>query len=201
MPSSRASRLPVIALLLTVLSTSSALAADTDHWIGTWGASPNLFQAFGAAEPPAPLKNQTVREKLRISAGGDRIVVRFSNEMGTEPLVIGTATVARAGEGAAIDPASLFLTGVYVRTTAGVKVIAALGDSITDGTASTPHTYNSWPDQFAARVGGRIAVINEGIRCPRSDAYGLPRPARRTSSYARSGPAFAADRLRALLHR
>jgi len=48
-------------------------------------------------------------------------------------------------------------------------VILALGDSITDGAASTPHSYNSWPDHLAQRLSGRgtghrdMAVINHGI--------------------------------------
>jgi lysophospholipase L1-like esterase len=62
----------------------------------------------------------------------------------------------------------VFLTGVYVLTDARVNVIAALGDSITDGAASTPHTYHSWPDYFAARVAGsdmagELAIVNHGI--------------------------------------
>ena len=62
----------------------------------------------------------------------------------------------------------VYLTGVYVSTTEDVTVVAALGDSITDGAASTPHSYNSWPDHFAARVasgadGRKIAVVNHGI--------------------------------------
>ena len=45
-----------------------------------------------------------------------------------------------------------------------MAVVATLGDSITDGTASTPHSYNAWPDHFAARVAAdNIAVVNHGI--------------------------------------
>jgi lysophospholipase L1-like esterase len=222
-------------------------AEDQGHWVGTWGASPFGFQAFGPAQPPAPFADQTLRQKLRISVGGEQIRVRFSNELGMAPLEIGAATVALARDGAAIDTASLrtvtfggetsitippgapalsdpvdlavadlaelavsiylpeeaapatlhmgrtayiggngdrttsaalpdaelstnhvFLTGVYVLTDEQVSVIAALGDSITDGAASTPHTYNSWPDHFAARVAdsdmaGELAIVNHGI--------------------------------------
>ena len=49
-------------------------------------------------------------------------------------------------------------------TNESVAVVAALGDSITDGAASTPHSYNSWPDHFAARVAAaNIAVVDQGI--------------------------------------
>jgi lysophospholipase L1-like esterase len=225
---------------------ATVVAAAEPHWIGTWGASPFGFQGFGPAAAPTPFADQTLRQKLRISVGGDQVRVRFSNELGTTPLVIGAATVALATGDSSIDSASMktltfggatsitippgapaltdavdmnvadltelaisiylpeeaapatlhmgrstyvatgdatgaasldgaelttnhvFLTGVYVRTTDDAAVVVTLGDSITDGTASTPHTYSSWPDQFAARVatgsGGRkIAVVNHGI--------------------------------------
>jgi lysophospholipase L1-like esterase len=224
---------------------AAAVTAEP-HWIGTWGESPFGFQSFGPAAAPMPLNDQTLRQKLRISVGGDQLRIRFSNELGTTPLVIGAATVALATGDSSIDSASLhalsfggassisippgapvlsdavdmnladltelaisiylpeeaapatmhmgrstyvaagdatqaaslddaqlttnhvFLTGVYVHTTEDAAVLVTLGDSITDGTASTPHTYSSWPDQFAARVatgaGGRkIAVVNHGI--------------------------------------
>lgn len=237
----------LLSFLCVLLLPLSAFTQDGEHWIATWGASPFGFRAFGPAQAPEPFTNQTLRQKLRISVGGDQVRVRLSNELGTTPLVIGAATVAVAGDESAIEreslrpltfggaasitipagapalsdpvdlavedlaelaisiflpeasaPATLhmgrtsyvstagdftraaalrdaelttnhtFLTGVYVRTTGNAAVVATLGDSITDGTASTPHTYNSWPDQFAARVaagaaGRKIAVVNQGI--------------------------------------
>lgn len=234
--------LTLLCLILAGCARDGATAADS-RWVATWGSSPFGFLAFGAAPAPGPFANQTVRQKLRISVGGDQVRIRFSNELGTSPLVIGAATVAFAGADSAIDPASLrpltfggarsiaipagapalsdavdlavndlaelavslylpeetapatmhmgrtayvsspgdftqatdlqgaelttnhvFLTGVYVRTTENVAVVAALGDSITDGAGSTPHSYNSWPDHLAARVAGEnVAVVNHGI--------------------------------------
>jgi lysophospholipase L1-like esterase len=63
----------------------------------------------------------------------------------------------------------VFMTGICVTAPEGTGVIVALGNSITDGAASTPHTYNSWPDHLAERLVHRtgehraMAVINEGI--------------------------------------
>jgi len=46
-------------------------------------------------------------------------------------------------------------------------VIVAIGDSITDGTRSTPNTNNRWPDLLAKRIaqsaGPKLAVLNAGI--------------------------------------
>jgi lysophospholipase L1-like esterase len=44
----------------------------------------------------ADLVNATVREVVRVSVGGGRLRLRFSNEGGTEPLVLGSVHVATA---------------------------------------------------------------------------------------------------------
>ncbi|MGO1078096.1 SGNH/GDSL hydrolase family protein [Inquilinus sp. CA228] len=75
-------------------------ASAQDSWIGSWGASP----AFPVGRE---LNNSTVRQLVRLSAGGSHVRVRFTNETGTEPLVIGAATIARPGNApGSIDPAS-----------------------------------------------------------------------------------------------
>ncbi|WP_026873960.1 SGNH/GDSL hydrolase family protein [Inquilinus limosus] len=87
------------ACLLAVLAGPGAAAAQ-DSWIGSWGASP--------AFPVGPeLNNATIRQVVRLSAGGSQVRVRFTNETGTQPLVIGAATIARPGNApGSIDPAS-----------------------------------------------------------------------------------------------
>src|SRR6185437_12944749 len=45
----------------------------------------------------ADLTNVTLREVIRTSVGGERLRLRFSNEAGTEPLVLGSVHVAEAG--------------------------------------------------------------------------------------------------------
>ena len=60
-----------------------------------------------------------------------------------------------------------FLDAVDVMAPAGTRVIAAFGDSITDGTASTLNGDDRWPDVFARRMhaayGSRVSVVNAGI--------------------------------------
>jgi lysophospholipase L1-like esterase len=217
----------------------------------------------GRGGPPATLNNQTVRQILHTSLGGNRIRVVLSNAFGTAPLKVGAAHVAlrecadaKAGctrssdtaiAGAAksltvngstaftvlagaslvsdpvdlavpaladvvVDlflpddvtggpspltwhqgssqsayisagntsgaakveatsrPASWFLLSrlEVVAPSANAGVIAAFGDSITDGAVSSVDTNNRWPDHLARRLaaqkGGRpMAVINQGI--------------------------------------
>ncbi|MGO4128643.1 SGNH/GDSL hydrolase family protein [Inquilinus sp. YAF38] len=88
------------AVLLAGLAGLAGPASAQDSWIGSWGASP--------AFPVGPeLNNATIRQLVRISAGGSKVRVRFTNETGTQPVVIGAATIARPGNArGSIDPAS-----------------------------------------------------------------------------------------------
>jgi lysophospholipase L1-like esterase len=63
--------------------------AASPKWIGSWAAPP--------VGPGKAYSNQTIRQVVRLSAGGDQIRIRLTNEYGTNPLAIGAATVAIAG--------------------------------------------------------------------------------------------------------
>jgi lysophospholipase L1-like esterase len=61
-----------------------------------------------------------------------------------------------------------FLTDVEVTASRHTGAIVAFGDSITDGTGSTPDTNNRWPNHLANRLlagngDHRMAVLDEGI--------------------------------------
>ena len=91
------------ALSASLIFTSVAVHAD--DWIGTWTAS---VQPVWEPDFPVPtniprnLWNQTVRQTVRASIGGKQVRVVFTNEYGTQPLLIGAAHVALADKGAAI---------------------------------------------------------------------------------------------------
>ena len=58
------------------------------------------------------------------------------------------------------------LSRVEVVAAARATAVAAFGDSITDGTRSTPDTNNRWPDHLARRLasrGGGVAMMNVAI--------------------------------------
>jgi lysophospholipase L1-like esterase len=87
---------------LALVTTSLPLLAQ-DAWIGTWGASPLPPNVAAGPFPATPsFENQTIRQIVRISAGGDRLRLRLTNEYGTAPLEIGAARVAIADGEAAI---------------------------------------------------------------------------------------------------
>ena len=70
-----------------------------EHWVGSWFAPvhPPFAGAEGMEMFPSqliPLDAQTLRQIVRVSAGGDRARVRISNLYGVEPLTIGAAHLA-----------------------------------------------------------------------------------------------------------
>ena len=72
-------------------------------WTGTWATTPTGTPASDTTA----FEDETLRQVVRVSIGGDRVRIRLSNEFGDRPLVIGEARIARpAGGGPAsrIDP-------------------------------------------------------------------------------------------------
>jgi lysophospholipase L1-like esterase len=66
-------------------------------------------------------------------------------------------------QGVALTRSWFLLSRVEVAAAPRVGAIAAFGDSITDGTRSTPDTNNRWPDHLARRIGTGFAVMNVAI--------------------------------------
>lgn len=86
--------------LLLGLATFAAAATNTHRftWVDSWAASPDA---------PGPLlKTQTVRQIVRMSAGGTLLRIRLSNLFGTTPLTIGPVHVAQQASGADTVPGS-----------------------------------------------------------------------------------------------
>jgi lysophospholipase L1-like esterase len=94
------------ALGCLLLFVAPVAGASPNAWIATWAASP---------EPADPdphdallqIEDQTVRERVRVSIGGSQICVRLSNEYGTTPLLLGSATVAMPDGVAGVRPGSI----------------------------------------------------------------------------------------------
>ena len=100
----------VVFFWLAVMTASfgwslNALAAETqsgnDHWINTWTAGPMPPWAGGPL--PVGFFDQTVRQVVRISLGGDKVRVRLSNEFGFRPVEVGAAHLALAAAAGAIQ--------------------------------------------------------------------------------------------------
>ncbi|HEY1898192.1 MAG TPA: SGNH/GDSL hydrolase family protein [Steroidobacteraceae bacterium] len=227
--------------------------------------APPPFRPIG---PPAPLDNPgnvpvdtstpelsnvTVRQVVRISLGGSRLRLRFSNEASAEALPLTAVHVGEAGPDGTVVPGSdrlvtfagqtsvvlpaeapvlsdpvdlptraleklyvsthlpgmvptrsprslfeyvagrpgdytgwatlpgarlmripAYVTLVEVQTSTAAGVIVALGDSITQGSASTANAFRGWPDRLAERLATQHwAVVNAGIGGNRLLRYGV----------------------------
>jgi lysophospholipase L1-like esterase len=85
-------------ITLAALATSTSLClAGAAHaeWLESWGASPLPPTLAGGFFGPSPsFENQTIRQVVRLSAGGSSVRVSLTNEYGSAPLKVGAATVS-----------------------------------------------------------------------------------------------------------
>ena len=137
---------------------------------GEWTWSDPVDLPF-AADPDSPL---LAGRKLAVSfhvAGESGPMTWHAKALQTSYATApGDGTRGRE-EGEAAFPFStaswFFLDAVDVMAPAGTPVVVALGDSITDGTASTMNGDDRWPDVLARRLhaahGNRVSVVNAGI--------------------------------------
>jgi lysophospholipase L1-like esterase len=98
--------LRICVLLSLFLFVLGPVTGSTNTWIASWAASPQS----GSPNPREALlniDNQTVRERVRISIGGSQIQLRFSNEFGSSPLVIGSVTVAVPTDASSVEQKSI----------------------------------------------------------------------------------------------
>jgi lysophospholipase L1-like esterase len=72
------------------------------HWVVAWQGSPMTGGTFFSPGCPSDvgLTNQTIRNVVYLSAGGDKVRVRISNAFGATPLNVGAATVGISAGGA-----------------------------------------------------------------------------------------------------
>ncbi|MFG3015058.1 GDSL-type esterase/lipase family protein [Streptomyces cinerochromogenes] len=174
--------LAVSASALTALVTRPApagagtAAGAGRHWVNTWTGMPQLTEP--ANLPPAPytgeksvLVDTTLRQTVRVTAGGPRIRLRFSNAYGDTPLPLTAVTVAlprggRAGVDA-VEPGSLRRVTFAGRDSVTVPVGAQM---VSD------------PLDFELRAGSELTVTAYTARGQASLAL-TSHPGSRTTSY------------------
>jgi len=98
--------LPVALLVSGFFTTctagSKADSASGTRWVGTWTTSPQLVETGN--NPPAPgLANNTLRQVLRSSIGGDTLRLLLSNKFGSGPVTFHEVHIAVSTGAGAID--------------------------------------------------------------------------------------------------
>ncbi|MGW5734707.1 MULTISPECIES: SGNH/GDSL hydrolase family protein [Streptomyces] len=116
----RTSAVAVTAAL--ALTAGLGLAVTGAHASGPRGSKPSAGPAWTAAWAASPQRastgfkpnwsedgfsGQTLRQVVRVTAGGERARIRLSNAYGTSPLHVAGASVARTTKGAAVEEGSL----------------------------------------------------------------------------------------------
>jgi lysophospholipase L1-like esterase len=173
------SHLAVGAASVALRQKDSATVAGSNRAL-TFGGTPATTVAAGAIAISDPVT-------LTVSPFADLAIDLFlpgDTAASTSPLTthnnaLQTNYISTTGNhaGAGDFPVSkttqawFFLSAVEVTAPAQVGAVVAFGDSITDGSLSTPDTNNRWPDHLARRLivtgGGNAAqpmgVLNEGI--------------------------------------
>jgi lysophospholipase L1-like esterase len=116
-----------IVVALIVLAPAFGAKKNADNWVATWTtalvirpvgpppagpppAGPNgAPPANGPPRPPPPatVQDQTLRQIVHTTIGGDKVRVVLSNAFGTVPLDIGGAALAIQRDGASVEPASI----------------------------------------------------------------------------------------------
>lgn len=155
---------------------AAGAAGAAVSWIGTWASAQQLTEE--ANEPPAPgLTGNTLRQIVRVSIGGQRVRLRFSNRYGTTPVTFNRAHCAVSNGGNSIDPG----TDSQLRFGGAASVSIPAGQSVVSDAFD-----------FALAPLSKLAVsIHFGAT---SDAI-TGHPGSRTTSYLQSGDAASAASL------
>lgn len=85
-----------LAMALGGEALASASVSERTHWVTSWYAAPQSGWDSSFPLPmnvPAYLDNQSLRETVRLSAGGKRVRLVFSNRYGRKPALLGEACV------------------------------------------------------------------------------------------------------------
>jgi lysophospholipase L1-like esterase len=167
--------LPILLIvLLASLSLSFCSAKPTgistpaEKWVGTWSTAPQLVEP--ANNPPSPgLSNNTLRQIVHVSIGGDSLRMRFTNEFSTSPVTLKSVHIAVSTGSGTIDTTTdetIYFNGMP-------EVTMAPGTAIT-----------SDPFQFPLQPLSDVAItIYFGSTSP--DVTG--HPGSRTTSYLLTG--------------
>jgi lysophospholipase L1-like esterase len=110
----------IACVMAGVFLSNAATGQSRQMWLGAWGHAPRSYSPgeLTAAPDTAPnlppaqgnillaYENVTVRQTARISAAAKGFRLRFSNEFGEKPVLLGGVSVALAGRDGAIVPGS-----------------------------------------------------------------------------------------------
>jgi lysophospholipase L1-like esterase len=100
----------IVFLLGVMLFSFSLLGYATSDlsniWVGTWSTAPQLVEPGNM--PPSPgLNNNTLRQVIRVSIGGDSLRIRFSNVFSNSTVTMKAVKIAVSTGGSTIDASTM----------------------------------------------------------------------------------------------
>ena len=96
-----------VIMLLFIFFTGNINAKNNTSkvWTGSWATAPQLVEPNNM--PPAPgLENNSLRQVIRVSIGGDVVRVRFANTFSKQPITLKNVAIAVSKDGSEIDAAT-----------------------------------------------------------------------------------------------
>lgn len=99
--SARIGAMLAVFAILHASPAAQAAGAAPGHWVTSWYAAPQPVWGANFVLPtgiPAQVENQTIRQTIRLSTGGRRLRLVFSNRYGEETVRIGAVRLT-VGEG------------------------------------------------------------------------------------------------------
>ena len=92
-------------LMVIAVSCTNTKNTKTEKWVGTWACAP---YAADQHMPPAPyLENNTLRQVVRVSIGGNQLRLKFSNRTCSTPVTMKAVNIAVSTGGSTIDSTSV----------------------------------------------------------------------------------------------
>jgi len=161
-------------LLLACPTLALGQPSAPTRWVASWGSAQMVPTAENALSP-ARAHDLTLRQIVRLSAGGKRLRVRFSNLFGTAPLLIDRAHIALPAGGARLAP--------------GTGRMLAFGGQATVTIAAGAEAYSD-PVPLAVAPGADLAI---SLHLPTMPSVQTGHPGSRATSYLIAGDQVAAD--------
>ncbi len=79
------------------------------HWVEAWYSPPFPTTAVWGCNQQRTFSHQSVRQVVQLEAGGNRVRVRLTNELGLSPVRFGEVTIAASSPNGVLQPGTLHM--------------------------------------------------------------------------------------------
>ncbi len=105
--SSRAAARTAAVWAMCLCAPGAWAAGAGGHWVEAWYSPPFPTTAVWGCNQQRTFSHQSVRQVVRLEAGGNRVRVRLTNELGLSPVRFGEVTIAASSPNGVLQPGTL----------------------------------------------------------------------------------------------